>query len=172
MSTDKQPVSHLIPRTWPPEDLRIVAANGCVLRTDDGSELLDAASGGLARHLSYHGASLSALALGARTSLRSLVAPMLQAIPHLPPPYPYRPEWRAHFPGAMADIPGLASTLSRDLTEAEKRRGARDPAAALEVAIEVIGPERVCAFIAEPIIGASGGAVVPQDDYWPRVRDI
>lgn len=53
MSTDKQPVSHLIPRTWPPEDLRIVAANGCVLRTDDGSELLDAASGGLAATLGY-----------------------------------------------------------------------------------------------------------------------
>ncbi|HEY5647661.1 MAG TPA: aminotransferase class III-fold pyridoxal phosphate-dependent enzyme, partial [Pseudomonadales bacterium] len=34
------------------------------------------------------------------------------------------------------------------------------------------GAERVAAFLAEPITGASGGAIVPPDDYWPRIREI
>ena len=34
------------------------------------------------------------------------------------------------------------------------------------------GPETIAAFIAEPIVGSSGGAIVPPDDYWPAVRDI
>ena len=53
MAAERQPVTHLIPRSWPPENLQIVAASGCVLRTADGSELLDAASGGLAATLGY-----------------------------------------------------------------------------------------------------------------------
>jgi adenosylmethionine-8-amino-7-oxononanoate aminotransferase len=41
----------------------------------------------------------------------------------------------------------------------------------LEAALTA-GPERVAAFLAEPITGSSGGALVPPDDYWPRVRKI
>jgi adenosylmethionine-8-amino-7-oxononanoate aminotransferase len=38
--------------------------------------------------------------------------------------------------------------------------------------IERQGPDTVAAFIGEPIAGATLGAVVPPDDYWPRVREI
>ena len=34
-----------------------------------------------------------------------------------------------------------------------------------------IGPGRVAAFIAEPIVGATLAAVVPPDDYWPAIAD-
>jgi len=51
-------------------------------------------------------------------------------------------------------------------------RGRGDPAEALDVAIEALGQENVCAFVAEPVIGASAGAVVPDQGYWPRVREI
>ena len=34
-----------------------------------------------------------------------------------------------------------------------------------------IGPNRVAAMIGEPVIGA-GGVIVPPDDYWPRVREL
>ena len=33
------------------------------------------------------------------------------------------------------------------------------------------GPETVAMFIAEPVQGA-GGVIVPQDDYFPRIREI
>jgi putrescine---pyruvate transaminase len=41
----------------------------------------------------------------------------------------------------------------------------------LERAIDRIGPERVAAFIAEPI-QAGGGVIIPPDTYWPEVERI
>ena len=41
----------------------------------------------------------------------------------------------------------------------------------LEEAIVREGPETVAAFLAEPVQGA-GGVIVPPDDYFPRVREI
>ncbi|MEE2785047.1 MAG: aminotransferase class III-fold pyridoxal phosphate-dependent enzyme [Pseudomonadota bacterium] len=38
--------------------------------------------------------------------------------------------------------------------------------------IEDTGPEKIAAFLSEPITGSSGGAIVPPDEYWPRVREI
>jgi len=34
------------------------------------------------------------------------------------------------------------------------------------------GPDTIAAFIAEPIVGTSGGALVPHDDYWPRIQKL
>jgi adenosylmethionine-8-amino-7-oxononanoate aminotransferase len=45
-------------------------------------------------------------------------------------------------------------------------------AEAVREAIVEAGPENVAAFLAEPITGASGGAIVPPGDYWPRVSEI
>ncbi|MEZ5265858.1 MAG: aspartate aminotransferase family protein [Acidimicrobiia bacterium] len=47
-----------------------------------------------------------------------------------------------------------------------------DDADAVEAMIEAQGPETVAAFIAEPVIGAAGGALVPPADYFPRVAEI
>jgi adenosylmethionine-8-amino-7-oxononanoate aminotransferase len=44
--------------------------------------------------------------------------------------------------------------------------------AALERKILEIGPDRIAAFIAEPVGGSSTGASVPRPDYWRTVRDI
>jgi adenosylmethionine-8-amino-7-oxononanoate aminotransferase len=41
-----------------------------------------------------------------------------------------------------------------------------------EAAIEAAGPGRVAAFVAEPIVGATLGAVVPPDGYWPAVAEV
>ena len=38
--------------------------------------------------------------------------------------------------------------------------------------IRETGPERVAAFIGEPVSGATLGAVVPPDDYWPEVAAV
>jgi adenosylmethionine-8-amino-7-oxononanoate aminotransferase len=38
--------------------------------------------------------------------------------------------------------------------------------------IEHEGAETIAALIAEPIVGSSGGAIVPSDDYWPAIRRL
>jgi adenosylmethionine-8-amino-7-oxononanoate aminotransferase len=42
----------------------------------------------------------------------------------------------------------------------------------LESAIAAAGPGRVAAFVAEPIVGATLGAVAPPDGYWPAVAEV
>jgi adenosylmethionine-8-amino-7-oxononanoate aminotransferase len=38
--------------------------------------------------------------------------------------------------------------------------------------IETEGADQIAGFLAEPITGSSGGAIVPPEDYWPQVRAI
>jgi adenosylmethionine-8-amino-7-oxononanoate aminotransferase len=47
-----------------------------------------------------------------------------------------------------------------------------DDAEALAGAIEAAGPATVSAFIAEPVIGASGAALIASPDYWTAVADV
>src|ERR1041384_2563731 len=44
--------------------------------------------------------------------------------------------------------------------------------AALEEAIERLGPDTVAAFIAEPVGGSSTGASTPRPEYFHRIREI
>jgi len=47
-----------------------------------------------------------------------------------------------------------------------------DNADAVAAAIEAAGPDTVSAFIAEPIIGAAGPALMAPLDYWATVREV
>jgi adenosylmethionine-8-amino-7-oxononanoate aminotransferase len=67
---------------------------------------------------------------------------------HIPGPYPYR--YRAP-----------AGAKSQGIAAADE----------LEKAILAEGPDTVAMFIAEPVQGA-GGVIVPQPDYFPRIREI
>ena len=42
----------------------------------------------------------------------------------------------------------------------------------LETTLEQVAAESVAAFVAEPVGGSSTGAVVPNANYWRRVREI
>jgi adenosylmethionine-8-amino-7-oxononanoate aminotransferase len=97
----------------------------------------------ISRSLSYHGMTLGALGVSGRPGLRTPYMGMLHDMPRIRPPYPYR--YRA---------------TGEELAEN------------LEEAILAYGAENVAAFIAEPLSGASLGAVAPPDDYWPAVRQI
>ncbi len=97
----------------------------------------------ICRSLSYHGMTLGALSVSGRPGLRTPYLDMIQNMPHIRHPYPYRFE---------ASGEELASRL--------------------EESILAYGPENVAAFIAEPISGASLGAAEPPDDYWWRIRHI
>jgi len=103
----------------------------------------------ISRWMSYHGITIGALSMSGHVLRRKRFVPLLEDYPTISPPYPYRkPE---------------------NLTMEEY---ALQCANELETAILRIGPERVAAFIAEPVIGASGGAVVPPDGYFQRIREI
>ncbi|MGC8874050.1 MAG: aminotransferase class III-fold pyridoxal phosphate-dependent enzyme, partial [Chloroflexia bacterium] len=91
----------------------------------------------IARWGSYHGATLGALAVTGKPSMRRLFAPLFRDQPHIPPPYCYRCPFRTEYPGC-------------DLACAQ----------VLEAEILHQGPERVAAFLAEPVSGATLGAVV------------
>ena len=43
---------------------------------------------------------------------------------------------------------------------------------ALAEIIQEEGPGTIAAFLAEPINGSSGGAIIPPDDYWSGVRAL
>ncbi len=103
----------------------------------------------IARGGSYHGNSRGALDASGREPLRRPYQPWLGLTFHVPPPYEYRCRLDGHPSGC-----GVAH------------------AEALERAIVEAGPETVAAFIAEPVAGATLGAAVPTDDYWPAVADV
>jgi adenosylmethionine-8-amino-7-oxononanoate aminotransferase len=97
----------------------------------------------LAREGSYHGNTRGALDLSGRDPLRAPYLPWLGLTERVPAMYPYRVE----------------------LTGAQH-------ADRLEETIEHLGAGRVAAFVAEPIGGATTGASVPPDDYWPQVAEV
>lgn len=97
----------------------------------------------IGRTPSYHGTTLATAAVGGHAARRRGLEQALPAYPHVPAPYPLRcPE---------EDITEYCLRALRDVVRRE-------------------GAETVAALLAEPIVGASGGALVPPADYWPRVR--
>jgi hypothetical protein len=103
----------------------------------------------IARWGSYHGATLGALAVTGKPKMRVPFAPLFRDQPHIPPPYCYRCPFNTAYP-----VCNLAC------------------ASALETEIQRQGRRRVAAFLAEPVGGATLGAVVPPGEYWSRVREI
>jgi len=96
----------------------------------------------IARHLSYHGSSIGAASATGVAEFSDPFGPRLPGFVHIDPPYPYRGE------------------------------AGRAAAQALEQAILAQGADTVAAFIAEPVIGGGGGVIVPDDSYFPLVREI
>ncbi|MGH9750218.1 MAG: aspartate aminotransferase family protein, partial [Candidatus Polarisedimenticolia bacterium] len=103
----------------------------------------------IARWQSYHGSTLGALAVTGNVARRDLYAPLLQPQPHIPPCYCYRCPYGLKYPKC-----GIACVEE------------------LEAAIHQEGAETVAAFIAEPVVGATLGAVPAADGYLKRAREI
>lgn len=103
----------------------------------------------ISRFPSYHGSTLGALAVTGYDALKKPFLPMLRDMPHIKAPTAY---------------------LDRDNFSMEER-GLRY-ADMLEEKILEEGAESVLAFIMEPIGGASTGALVAPDSYYPRIREI
>ena len=105
----------------------------------------------IARRQSYHGNTLGALAAGGNAMRRAPYQQLLSgAFSHVSPCYAYRD--RRDDEDDEAYVARLAEEL-----EAEFQR---------------LGPGRVMAFCAEPVVGATLGCVPPLAGYFRRVRDI
>jgi adenosylmethionine-8-amino-7-oxononanoate aminotransferase len=103
----------------------------------------------ISRFQSYHGASLGALSVSGNVRRREPFAPMLQEWGHIPPCFCYRCPLGLEYPSCNVDC---ADELDRLL----EREGSQD----------------VAAFIFEPVVGATLGAVAPPDGYVQRIAEI
>lgn len=104
----------------------------------------------IARRQSYHGNTLGALAAGGNQWRRAPFADLMVATSHIAPCYAYRDQHDG---------------------ESEFAYGQR-VANELEAEILRLGPEQVMAFIAEPVVGATSGAVPAVAGYLKRIREI
>jgi len=104
----------------------------------------------IARRQSYHGNTLGALAVGGNEARRRQFAPLLIEVSHIAPCYAYRGQRVGE-------------------TEADFGRRVADE---LEAEILALGPEQVMAFVAEPVVGATLGAVPAVAGYFRRIREI
>jgi adenosylmethionine-8-amino-7-oxononanoate aminotransferase len=102
----------------------------------------------IARRQSYHGNTVGALAAGGNAWRRAQFQPILPETHHVSPCYAYRDMQAGETPEAYA------ARL----------------AAELEAKIIELGADQVMAFVAEPVVGATLGAVGPVADYFKRVR--
>ena len=102
----------------------------------------------ISRQYGYHGVTLAAMSATAVSGYANMFEPRVPNFIHTATPYGYRLEGVR--PGETV---GQAA------------------ARMLEETILAEGPETVAAVIAEPVQGA-GGVIVPPDDYFPLVRQI
>jgi adenosylmethionine-8-amino-7-oxononanoate aminotransferase len=104
----------------------------------------------IARRNSYHGNTLGALAVGGNAWRRRQFAPLLIDVAHVSPTYAYRDQ--------RSD-------------ESEEQYGER-LVRELETTIERLGGDKVIAFVAETVGGATSGALTPPVGYFRRVREL
>ncbi|MGB0507620.1 MAG: aspartate aminotransferase family protein [Pikeienuella sp.] len=104
----------------------------------------------IARRQSYHGNTLGALAAGGNVWRRQQFAPLLFDVHHIAPCYEY------------------AEKAAEETSYDYGQRAAQE----LEDEILRLGPSNVMAFMAEPVVGATLGAVPAVEGYFKRIREI
>ncbi|MGI9436023.1 MAG: aspartate aminotransferase family protein [Geminicoccaceae bacterium] len=104
----------------------------------------------IARRQSYHGNTLGALAVGGNAWRRQQFEPLLSDVTHVSPCYAYR------------------ERLAHETDEAYVARLALE----LEQAIAEYGSDNIIGFVAEPVVGATLGAVPPVPGYFKAIRAI
>lgn len=103
----------------------------------------------LSRWMSYHGITLGALSMSGHTARRARFIPLLEDFPVIHPPYCYRCPYNR-------EAPDCGYVCAQELDTVIKR----------------IGADHIAAFIAEPIIGASGAAITPPKGYYKVIKEI
>lgn len=102
----------------------------------------------VARENAYHGSTIGGTSLGGMKLQRAQGGMLAPGFEHIAQPYWF----------------GSDRSLSPDDFGVRVARS-------LEKKIEEIGPDKVAAFVAEPVQGA-GGVIVPPETYWPEIQRI
>ena len=103
----------------------------------------------ISRNNAYHGSTMAGASLGGMSSMHAQGDLPIPNITHIEQPYFFDNGQ----PGETADEFGLRA------------------AGWLETKIIDLGPDKVAAFIAEPVQGA-GGVIIPPASYWPEIQRI
>ncbi len=96
----------------------------------------------------YHGVHFGGMSVNGNTNFRRAYEPLLPGCFHVDTPWLYR--------NPYTDDPLELGRICAELLDRE---------------IIFQGPDTVAAFIAEPVQGA-GGVIVPPENYWPAVREV
>jgi putrescine aminotransferase len=102
----------------------------------------------ISRKNGYHGSTMAGASLGGMAGMHAQGGLPIPGIVHIDQPY-----WWANGREMTRDEFGIAA------------------AGWLEEKIRELGPDRVAAFIGEPVQGA-GGVIIPPDTYWPEIQRI
>lgn len=103
----------------------------------------------ISRENAYHGSTMAGASLGGMSGMHAQGDLPIPGITHIGQPY----FLEGARPGETADEFGIRA------------------AGWLEEKILAIGPDKVAAFIAEPVQGA-GGVIIPPATYWPEIQRI
>ncbi|KAL3607416.1 hypothetical protein FPOAC2_02400 [Fusarium poae] len=105
----------------------------------------------IARKQSYHGNTLGSLAVGGHKARRGVYEPVLATnVSHVSPCYPYREMKQGETEEQYVE------RLAKELDDEFKR----------------VGPDTVCAFIAETVSGTSLGCATPVPGYFKAMREV
>ncbi|KAF9881403.1 hypothetical protein CkaCkLH20_01553 [Colletotrichum karsti] len=106
----------------------------------------------VARQSSYHGTTLGALSMGGHVARRANFKPMLldSIVSHVSPCYAYRGK------GPEETDEDYVAKLAKELEDEFIR----------------LGPEKVCAFVAEPVVGAALGCVPAVTGYFKAMKSV
>lgn len=102
----------------------------------------------ISRHNGYHGSTMGAASLGGMAFMHAQGGLPIAGIEHIRQPY--------YFGENNGET---------------KEEFAKNCAQALADKIEAVGAQRVAAFIGEPVQGA-GGVIIPPDNYWGEIQQI
>jgi putrescine aminotransferase len=102
----------------------------------------------ISRHRAYHGSTCVSASLGGMSAMHAQGGLPLPNFHHV-----LEPDWFQHGGDMSPEEFGL--------------KAARE----VEAKIKELGPDKVAAFVGEPIQGA-GGVIVPPDSYWPYVQKV
>jgi adenosylmethionine-8-amino-7-oxononanoate aminotransferase len=108
----------------------------------------------ISRRWGYHGVTMAAASATGLPAYHKMFAPLVPNFVQSVGPYRFR-----------CELEGDAGP--RPCTD----HAAHDYAAALEQTLLAEGPDTVAAILGEPVQGA-GGVIVPPEDYWPKLRQI
>ena len=103
----------------------------------------------IGRSIGYHGTTFATASISGHPARKVGLETVMPRYPQVQTPYPLRCELGPHHADAGAYyVDDLKAMIERE------------------------GAANIAAFLAEPITGSSGGALVPPDDYWPAIRAL